>query len=513
MKEKFERLFGKIDADTRFVFLITVVSTFFCHLFFFVNRFANEDDLLKLVVEENMLGTGRWMPGNIFSRYALPVVLFVLVIVVMGVISVLVNKMFKVKNRVYMVIISLFLCTFPVLAMSFGYTFMIERYSLGLLLSVVAVYLALQKRHWWLVGSVCLTLSMGYYQSYVTVSIALVLMLIVKKIIEDNSDLKNNGKYIFKFLVMGIVGVILYLVVTRIVCLVSGVSLLEYKGMDSLGSLPPLNKLGYLLLRTYGHVGLFVLGKRFFSTYWYAFIPEVLLVISNLVLIIMLVRGKKLKKRNVVLLIILLLLFPLGINLLDFLMFESTISSLNIYQFVFLYIMPFVLITILLKDRSRKTKSLISCLICVLASIVIWNNFSISNLYYMKISEYNKATEMLLNRIVLRVEEIEGYQDGDKVFIGIKDDININKENDEYGKYFLYDQGLWDRYIGFSTMDDYDDYKVHLMIENTTGIKYEKATHEERISIIESDEYVNMPSWPNRDCIKKIGNIIVIKIS
>lgn len=503
---------NKIKRSTIIAFLSAVISGFFCHLGFFINRWANEDSFFNLEVEKNMISSGRWMPGNILSEYTSPIVLFIIVLISLGLIAIMIEKMFKIEKTSHIVITSSLISTFPILALSFGYTFMIERYMLGLVLAVLSVYLVDYKKHSWILGSIFLAISLGYYQSYITVAIILSMLKIIQYILTENKNFKDNIKYAIKYILMGICGIGLYLLITKLVCFFTAIPLSGYKGIDTMGSLPPLSKIPFLAARTYLHVLYFFLGSEFIRPFWYARIPQIILCALDVIFLgIITCKNKIYKdKKTLSFLIILILLLPLGLNILDFILYNSNISSLNLYQFVFVLIMPFIL----LESVNFKYKKVLTTFSLILAILVVWNNFSISNLYYNKINDYNTSTMLLTNRIYDRLESTGNINKDTKVLLinryGIYGDL---KKDDGYNEHILLDQGLWDRYIGYSVMPEADDYKFNLLVQNLIGVSLKKVTREERLEIMSTNEFESMPSWPDRDSIKYIDDVLVVKVS
>ena len=134
--------FEKINTNLKLAFIYTITSTFFCHIVYFINRWANEDDFHEVLGQINMIGSGRWMPGTVLSSsYLAPIVLLAITMIFLGLISVMINSMFKVKNKIYIFIVSLLLSSFPILAFGFGYGFMVERYVLGMFFAVFSAYI------------------------------------------------------------------------------------------------------------------------------------------------------------------------------------------------------------------------------------------------------------------------------------------------------------------------------------------------------------------------------------
>ena len=139
---------------------------------------GNEDDFHEIMGQLNMIGSGRWMPGTILSsNFLAPIVLLVIAMVFLSLISVMIVDLFKVKKKTYVAFIALILTSFPVLALGFGYGFMVERYVLGMFFAVLAVYSCSKYKFGIIPGSIALAITMGYYQSYIAISISLIICM------------------------------------------------------------------------------------------------------------------------------------------------------------------------------------------------------------------------------------------------------------------------------------------------------------------------------------------------
>lgn len=513
---------SNMETSTKLAFICTVISTFVCHIVFFANRWANEDDHHTFLARTNMIGSGRWMNGKIFgSDYLAPIILFVIVMIALGLVSVMIVKMFKQKNKVYIFITSLLISTFPILALGFGYGFMIERYIIGILCATFAVFITDRYKYGAIVGSISLAISIGYYQSYICVAIALIMLLIIRKILENKGTLKDTILYIVKFLIMGVVGYILYQIILKLICNSTGISLLSYKGIDKMGSLPPLSQIPEYIARTYKDFINFFMGTKFIKPLTYGKIAQLFLCLMSFVLLICVIIKNKVYRRKISLLLLIafVILIPFGFNMLDFVAWQSQTSSLNIYQFVFIFIIPFILLDMIEKDNfiGRMGQNIISiigwsCTVCAL--LLIWHNASVTNIYYLKINDYYTSTVQLVNRMYSRIEETEGYTEDTPVMVGNKKGIYLNSTaNRGYKKIFLHDQGLWSQFIGFSKRINKTDYKFHNLVSNTLGIELESVSDEEYYEIYNSEEYEQMECWPSVNCIQFINDVLVLKIS
>lgn len=280
-----------------------------------------------------------------------------------------------------------------------------------------------------------------------------------------------------------------------------------------MGSIPPISMWAKLIARTYGHIVTYLLGKQFLHPLGVSIVPQVLLTLLTLFLFILVLKKTKLKKANTILLSIIVILFPFGMNILDFLMYESHISTLNIYQFVFIFILPIILLNYA-KSGGKPIKifNLIEIISLVCLCLVVWSNFSLCNLYYTKLDDYNESTKLFTNRLVYDLEKRLGTNENFKVFFGNRTGIE-NGVATIYDKYILFDQGLWNRYIGYSVEAGYTDYKLHIIISNLMGKNYQSISLDERSKIMESIEYENMPVWPSEDSVKYFEDVLVVKLS
>ena len=119
----------------KYAFYSAIFFTFISHVYFFVKRLGNEDDLNFISFASGTLSSGRWTKGSLFTGEMLvPMIKFVFAIVVITLVSVMICDMFNIKKKSSMIITSLILATFPSLAISFGYLFMVEIYLSALIL-------------------------------------------------------------------------------------------------------------------------------------------------------------------------------------------------------------------------------------------------------------------------------------------------------------------------------------------------------------------------------------------
>lgn len=506
IKDMLQKLFSKY----KLTIYSGIIFSFITHFYYFTKRLSNEDDLSYLLFGDNALTSGRWNSGTLFTTTLMsPVVKFIFVILTLTICSILICDIFKIKSKKNMILIPLLLTTFPTLALSFSYLFMVEVYMVSLFLSVFAIWVTLKFKYGFILGSLSIAFSLGSYQAYIGFAVALVIIYIIKEII-NKEDTKKIINTIIKLFLMGVIGVILYFVILNILLKINNMILSDYKGANSMG-IPPISEWPKQLIRTYKHFLGYFLGFSFYKTP----IIETLLRITTLVIsfslfIVKIIKEKiYLNKTNLIILILCMITIPLTFNIVDFMAYKTDLSSLQIYNYVLLYILCIVIM-----DGINKKKLILNIAIILLV-IISYINFIDVNRHYTKLETIYSYTTNLNNRVLTRIESTENYNPNMPVmFIGV-DGSNFNENlfyfpniNDK----LTFDQTLWGgKYIGYADLYSFrNDKKIFKMFNHQFGIELKRASDEERVKVLTSDEYKKMGTYPEKDSIKVIEGILVV---
>ena len=129
-------------------------------------------------------------------------------------------------------------------------------------------------------------------------------------------------------------------------------------------------------------------------------------------------------------------------------------------------------------------------------------NKLIYNTKYLYIYEQSRNIQKLLYSC--KATSLEDYSTTKKWLFS--DVIKFKANNLEKTNGFIsYDNETWNNYNGI--LQNYRFFDKYL------GVKIKICSKDEYDSIVKSDEFKNMPIYPNNGSIKIINNIIVIKIS
>ena len=510
------------SKENRLAFVSAAIFTFFTHLFYFTGRFANEDDLHWHTPPQWNLSLGRWADGfKLVTDVPLPAMLFIAVIISLSAVTCITVSILELKKPTSIVLAAMLLSSFPTLAYSFGYLYGVEQYALALLFAALSVWVTKRYKWGFFPGAFLLAYSLGQYQSYVAYAMALALMTLLLDLLERKTQLKDWMISAGKYLLMGITGGLLYLIVLKFFLVMTGVQLGEYKGLNSMGRIPPAS-FGPLLLRTYRHVADFLCGRYFFGFTAAQIILHWICIALLLILIVHYIFYHKiyLEKCKLFLISLLLLLFPLCVNAVDMLAPQASASPLNIYAFSLIFIFPLALwekaawYNTPALPKAKKAALFLSWAIALSTLSVSWGFILHSNLYYSKISIYYEYTISFYNRLLARIEQSPGYNV--EMPIAIMSDRTVLPYGDEtqvYKDKILYDQGLWGKFMGLNHGKGEEwtvTQKSLALIRNSLGVPLHGATKNQIEQIKASPEYKAMGVWPSTDGIAQINGICVI---
>lgn len=407
-------------------------------------------------------------------------------------------------------------CNMTVLSLNATFLPYIDFYLLSLFLSVFGVWLMKKdKLIYFIAGSLLLSISLGIYQSYICVSIALVMIHFLCKIPElptFKSTFDKVVKYLLSFLATAIVYYSVWKIFQKIFDIWTADS---YNGLASIGDLAEMS-FGSIIAVTYQNVLEYFISPETFitntfhgismSVFWYYLIRFCNIAVLLMILAALIGMNRKHKtnlwQKFVQLLII--VLFPLGIN------FVCVISqgmehSLMIYAFYFVYILAIKLTETDLPGSgdTQNVKGQKVPRIIVLASvtILIWSNIVYSNQIYLIKDLQESAAHSLMTRIVYGIESMDEYIPGitPVAFSGNFENSPCISDVEPFNHIYLYGMG--------KTILTYPgtDY-AYLSYVLSANMNLTQVNSEE-------EAIRRMPVYPAEGSISFVDGVLVVKIS
>ena len=208
-------------------------------------------------------------------------------------------------------------------------------------------------------------------------------------------------------------------------------------------------------------------------------------------------------KPNIFLIILLCLVIPFALNVIYFIT-NGVVHGLMIFAINVTYIYIICLI-------SKQDKSLISKAVYVVLIIIGFLNVAYSNQIYEKKKMEFDSTINILNRVVMKAEDVDNYEAGktEVILIGnLNDGLLVDKKQG-----FDY-SGVGQKSV-FATTFNRNTYRFikYFLGTNMNIVDKDLATSPIAKEYSKKDEVKQMPSYPTKGSIKMIDNYLIIKFS
>lgn len=496
------------NKNRKLAFVVTLILAFLVHIYIMVNQMPNADGVVYTTFQNGFnweLSLGRWMyifAYKIRSYMVLPIYLGIFSSVCLALSSVFIVDIFKVKKNLTIILISVLVVVFPTVSASFIYYYCADTFFLSMFLSVFAVWLMLRK-NWisYVLSIISIVISLASYQSYIGVTVALCFSYLFKELLENNNyNIKVMIKDALKFVIIGGIGLVLYFISVKVFNYLYHVNLADYMGMQQMGEFK-LNMLGELTIQAYTRFYDFFFTNLFYnngilrkSIYSIFLISFIISIIGNI------------KKEKVIIVSILLLLLPIAFNIIVY-MVPTDIAKLRMMPGMLILL---ILILSLNENHSYfKFEPLFKNILILSTIMLSFNYYILTQAVYLNVQlNFNKAYSLTL-RILDRIEQNENFNKDMPIAImgWIKND-NYPTVSPNIATYVERVNSADSESLYINTMSSW-----YGIIRQYAGGYITKASANQISEILDTDEFKEMPSFPSKDCIKTINNVLVIKIS
>lgn len=237
-----KNLKSKTDPRQKTAFLAAFFTGLLVHLPAMLSDIPNHDGLASMYFDQNMITSGRWfltVACGFSSYFTVPWIIGLIGLFFLGLTAAALTDLLELKNPLTICLTGGLLAVFPALASTFAYVFTLDGYMMAMFLAVLAVALTKKYRLGFLPGALCLAFSMGIYQAYLPFAVLLCIYQIL--LLEtDGAFKKNRGQALGqmgKYLSMGVLGVVFYYLILRVLLLLQGKELASYQGINSVGTI------------------------------------------------------------------------------------------------------------------------------------------------------------------------------------------------------------------------------------------------------------------------------------
>ena len=502
--------------------IYTFVWGLVAHAYMFFNNNLSHDSLSEINAE---LYSNIWkiQAGRVFvpiyrllthTSIALPWLIgfFSLLWIGMGVFFVV--KLFDIKSDALIFLVSaIFSANITVTATAASYIHDLDCNMFAMLLAVTAVYLWKKYENGFLFGALCLALSMGLYQSYISVALTLTLFVLISNILNYSTTrevVKKGLKSIAMFLLSGAVYFIAIKTIPNLIgtVLSSG----HNNSIDILTNISLTSLIPGIIKACYNCIYQFLTpvysfpetAVRIISIAIFALI--VILVIVNLF-------DKKTTISNKLLLILLVGLTPLAMNITSVLA-SGMIHTLMTYSFWLFYLLAIILSVDFAKKRNNHTNikisltmlpSIISA-VCIM--LIFINNIQVANSVYFKKDLEHEATQNLFVKISYDLQNFDSYVAGETPVVFVNEPSCLNSSIPGFEKF--------ERIIGADKtygLSFTQKNRIQMYFDYYLVTPILLAEDEYWYEMRESEHVKEMPDYPAKGSIATIDGIVVVKLS
>lgn len=412
--------------------------------------------------------------------------------------SIFLNDLLHIKRGYIKGLISILLVVTPTISLTFMYPYTANGYTFALLFSVLSIYFLNKEKNLKnvLLTLICIISTLAFYQAYLCVITTLFIIIYILKIL-DNKTL--SIKNFFTDALILILGIILYYICLNIIIKILNLNISDYSGASSILSFDTIKNLIYSIKNTYITFYKFYFTDDIFNNLnWYRHILNILLFSAIFINFIIIIVNNKIYKapKRLILLFLIILTFPIFVCSVE-LVAQS--REINLLMASSLYL-PIVL---LLKqiDLMKNTKfnnilNMFSVLICI---VTIWTYILSNNATYVATHLFNKQMYSVGNTIVEKIQE--NTQITDDMPIVILGQIDFSLKNDDLLKLTNYD------------VSNVNMWTWQIFLQDNLGLGRDICTFEDATNIIETQEFLDMPIFPNEGFIKIIDGTAVVKLN
>ena len=518
IEQKFKEIFNKEDKT---IFLITIISSMIIHFQLYALMITGPDTLLNSIYhqadawEAMLLRFGldfvQMIKGNIVS----PILSTLISSIFLGISVILVTKILNIKNKYIKYVITILFVVAPNISATLTFFYCSDAYLLGFLLAITSIYLIkkYKTKNWMtIISGIILAIAMGMYQTYLSVAMVLAVATLIIDIL-NKKETKQVLKNILKYLIVGIIGIILFYVFAYLTLFLKHLQASTYSGADKIG-LSTLLKLPELLPEAYESFFNYYFNDKIIpNTIWLTNIFYIVIFAVTIFSIIYIVIKNKIYKNisNTIIGSALIICLPICFGIIEIVAPSVDIHILMACSMILIFPIFFKIIEILPKARIT---AICKYTVIICSIIIAWNYMWQDNASYISIKIMQNQAEATANRFVMQVELYDGYTPEMPVIItgGLETSQYFNRDNTT-----LESKKIFDRTWGFISSNptmwwgNQESWKK--MIYEYIGANLNIVNQSDYPEIIESEEYKQMGNYPEEESIKIIDNVLVIKIS
>ena len=484
-------------ARWRAPFFTALLVGLLAHGYAFTNKLVNHDEIESLFGKGATVTSGRWgleLVKVLFPDWSMPWIYGAVSLLLMALAVCLMLRLLEIRSRALQMLLAALVISFPTLTGNFCFMFTAAPYAWAFLLAVLAAVLFWEKRPLpAAAGLILLVLALGIYQSYIAVAAS----LFVLKMMADAMDARRPVGQIVRDGVMALLwmaaAIAVYYGVTLLVFRVTGAEFNTYvtENVNGTVSLPRRVRMAY---DNFGYIFTF----RIF----YVISSELarylhLILAAGTGLGLALLCAKKHSPLHTGLLLVLLALLPLSICCMFLIMSRQSIHTLVMYSFTAVYFLTALVLERLPGAWGRRGGALVGAM---LAAVVL-SNVYFSNMTYLKLQLQYENAYAFYTVLTAQLTSLEGFDENSRLaFVGRQETLLHSFPE------------LDTELLQGPSPDLVNIYSRENLLRYYLGFDVPFASEEDCAALEADPAVLAMPVYPYDGSVKKIGDLIVIRL-
>ena len=508
------------DETSRFIFVSSVIVMILAHGFCFMNLMYSRDSLgFYDTGGFGKVGLGRWLYPFLVHRrlIATPWVMGALSIFYVSMAVLLVAKLFNFNKSQGVCVAILFGSNVTLTSLFCTYIFDADADCLGLFLACFAVFAfkKFPKIVNIIVPIFSLTLCLALYQAYICVAVGLYIGLLIQESSKSNSWKDVLSVFLFgvKELLTLALGTVLYVPFMHAASKHYGVELSTgYNGAGNLSSLKVSDVIENIP-KAYEYFRDTFYNITEYNTLTIVRVNWVVVALLVVSVVLYIIKHRKFLG-SLIIVLPAILIMPLALNAIYLVSF-GLMHQLMIFSFCLAYLLPLIFMNIqdanvFENEHWNKCVEYIKngvCIVTIIAVTVIgFNNIVYANGAYVYKKLVYDNTQLHAQTIWKDINSVDGYIEGETqvVFMGEFTASKVAYNSSVATRYYAVLTGACNSSITYAGTGNAFYYGI---LGRSLNIAYNDTT------ILEDEEYINMPVYPTNGYCKMIGDRVVVKLS
>ena len=493
------------------IFIITFIWGIITHGFMFANSALSHDSLMESIINDGLIDWKISLGRILYPTYiyltrgilVVPWLIGIISLIYIAISSILILKIFDIdKDNHIMKIITPGILVANVTMISLCGVFIedMDVDMFAMMSSVIAVFLWRKHKKGYLYGTIPLFISLGLYQSYLSMAISLIMIVSIIDLLkkEEFKTVFNNG---LRAILMIILAGLIYIIILKLIPIIFKKSVTSgtYNSLDTIFKMSLIEIIRETIL-----CYLYTIKTIIYPASLY---PDIITILINIVLIVgagyiilSKVFSKNIKVKEKILILLLIFLLPFSMNI-SRILTNGMSHDLMHYS---LWLTNLFIILIYIFDNKKHNK--LKMISITLITIILLGNVRMANTLYMMKEIAEEKTQSYMNRVIYSIESFEDYiPNKTKVVIEGSPNMNIEFNNATDNLRRITGAGEdFSLYVG-----EYGRYDYYLKMFQYANINIIENPYLDKI---EQWEINNMPVYPNKGSIKYIDDILVVKL-